>query len=126
MRGEHTSNQQVRRQAIGKSSHTSTEAGKRQPTEAFKDTSGQSGKFSLAVINWEAARAEGDSGPLQSAIGWLGSHKNAMLIIRPEMRDHEWLGVARALNQASDNTDSVRGAAGHRQSFQRPSLERRK
>lgn len=98
------SNQQIRRQAIGKSTHTSTEAGKQQPTESFKDTLGQSGKFSIAVINWEAARAEGDSGALQSAIGWLSSHKNIVLIIQPEMKDHEWLGVARALNQAADNT----------------------
>jgi hypothetical protein len=34
-----------------------------------------------------------------------------MLIIQPEMKDHEWLGVARALNQAADNTQiSARGS----------------
>lgn len=106
-----THGQQSANKAIGKSAHTGSEAGKQLPTEPFKDTLGQSGKLSIAVINWEAARAEGGSGALQSAIGWLGSHKNIMLIIQPEMKDHEWLGVARALNQAADNTRiSVRGS----------------
>lgn len=81
-----------------------TEAGKQQPTESFKDTLGQSGKLCIGVINWEAARAKGGSGTLQSAIGWLDSHKNIMLIIQPEMKDRERLGVARALTQAADNT----------------------
>lgn len=120
------SNQQIWRQAIGKSTHTSTEAGKLQPTESFKDTLGQSGKLSIAVINWEAARAEGGSGTQQSAIGWLGSHKNITLIIQPEMKDHEWLGVARALNQAAHNTRiSARGSRSQA-ILHRPSLGRKK
>lgn len=87
---------------------------------------GPSGKLNIAVINWEAARTQGGSGAQQSAIGWLGSHKNITLIIQPEMKDPEWLGVARALNQATHNARISERGSGSQAIFERPSLERKK
>lgn len=64
------SNQQIGRQAINWQVHPHQHRGwKIAANRILQGHFGQSRKLSIAVINWEAARAEGGSGAQQSAIG---------------------------------------------------------
>ena len=81
--------------------------------KSLKDTGRQSGGGCIAVINWEAAELTGGAGTQPSAIGWFGFHNKPHADYAASVRNHEWLGVATALNWRLIMLESVWEVLGH-------------